>query len=120
MIVFVYSADGLVVSVGTSGIGGLTADLSGQWHHAAFVFPSGSTRLDEFVIYIDGEPITMQVFFGSGATLINTTDSPLLLNMSGDGFYNNCEIDEVAVYGTALSSQRVKEHYDTAKGRVGQ
>jgi hypothetical protein len=120
MLTFVYSSGGLLVSVGTNGFGGTTANLTDQWHHAVFVFPAGASRLDEFAIYVDGAPITMQLFFGSGATVINTNDSPLWINQSDTGTFNNCEIDEVAVYDTALSAQRIKEHYDAAVGQVGQ
>lgn len=91
------------------GVQGLS--LSGQWHHAALVFPSGATRCDEFLFYLDGQQLSPGVIFGSGSASISTSDSGLLINKLAGGGANDCDFDEVAIYGSALSSQRILDHY---------
>lgn len=98
------------------GVRGLT--LAGGWHHIALVFPAGATRCDEFILYLDAEPLNATVLSGSGGTLINTQDSALRINPLAGGYANDCDYAEVAVYATALSAQRIREHY-TAGALVG-
>lgn len=100
-------------------VGVSNLNFADEWHHAAFVFPDGATRCDEFVIYLDGVLFVPGVIFGDGATLINTTDSALNINMLLVNLFNNGLVDEFAIYGTALTAQRIKEHYDSALGRLG-
>lgn len=97
------------VANGYFGVQGLS--LAGQWHHAALVFPDGATRLDEFLFYLDGQPLSPVVLSGSAALAINTADSELLVNQLAGTTANDCDYDEVAVYGKALPSQRILDHY---------
>jgi len=113
---YFYSTTSIMVSIGASAFGTLASSTLNQWHHIAVVFPVGATRLDEFLIYRNGIPVSAQTIFGLGSTLVNTLDSALHINMDeSDGFYN-CDIDELAVFGTALSPARIKAHYDSAVG----
>ncbi len=91
------------------GVQGLT--LSGQWHHAVLVYPSSATRCDEFLIYLDGQKLSPIVISGTGTTLINTADSALSINQTSGGTTNDCEFDEVAIYNSALTDQRILDHY---------
>lgn len=108
---FIYTAGELSVAVNNCRFGIQGLALAGQWHHAALIFPSGATRCDEFLIYLDGQRLTPSVIGGTGSTLINTADSALMINQSSSGVSNDCEFDEVAIYGSALSDQRILDHY---------
>jgi len=116
---YIYSSTILLAAAGLSGFGATVSIANNQWHHTALVFPAGATRLDEFLIYRNGAPVSTQVFFGSGSILINTSDSVLHINLDESNNYYNCDIDELAIYGTALSAQRIKAHYDSAVGLLG-
>ena len=48
---------------------------------------------------------------GVGSTVINTADTALRLNQLSSGVSNDCAFDEIAIYGSALSAQRVLDHY---------
>lgn len=110
-VLFSYTHNELSVSVSNCRFGVQGLSLSGRWHHAALVFPSGATRCDEFLIYLDGQRLTPSVISGSGATPINTVDTALMINQLSSGTSNDCEFDEVAIYGSALSDQRIFDHY---------
>jgi Concanavalin A-like lectin/glucanases superfamily len=107
----IYTASEISVAVSECRFGIQGLSLAGQWHHAAWVLPDGATRCDEFVIYLDGQPVLASVLYGSGATQVNTADSTLKINQYVSGIANNCDFDEIAIYGGALSSQRILDHY---------
>jgi large repetitive protein len=110
-VLFNYTHNELSVAVSNARFGIQGLSLADQWHHTALVFPSGATRCDEFLIYLDGQRLTPSVISGSGATLINTADTALMINQFSSGSANNCVFDEVAIYGGALSDQRILDHY---------
>ena len=91
---------------GVQGLG-----LSADWHHAALVFPVGATRCDEYLIYLDGVALSPTVISGSGAVLVDTSDSTLMVYQITTGAANNSAFDEVAIYGSALTGQRIADHY---------
>lgn len=77
------------------------------WHHVA-VTRSGNT----YTFYIDGASAGT----GTASTTINATNQVLSVGMErlpGFGDFNPLDgsIDEVAVYGTALSGARIATHY---------
>jgi len=108
---FSYSSLDLSVSVSNCWFGLFGLSLTYQWHHAVLVFPSGATRCDEFLLYLDGQRQSSVVISGVGSTAINTADTPLNINQLVSGSYNDCEFDEIAIYNSALSDQRVLDHY---------
>lgn len=110
-VAFIYMRDNVSVFVINClyGVAGLS--LSDQWCHAALVFPVGATRSDEFLIYLNGQQQSPSVLFGDGTTAVNTSDSGLFINMQDGGDANDCDFDEVAIYGSALSAQRILAHY---------
>ena len=113
-----YSDATVLVAVGPSAFGTITPSQAGTWHHVACVFPHPATNLNEFLIYLNGSQMTCQTIYGTGETAINTSDSPLYINTDEAGNYYNCDIDEVAVYAHALTSERVLSHYNAAIGEI--
>lgn len=76
----------------------------GQWHHAVGTYNNGTTNL-----YVDGALVGT----GSGnAGSQGTTVSIYVGSAGGDGEWYNGQLDEVAVYNTALSTARITAHYD--------
>lgn len=75
-----------------------------KWHHLAVTKNGPAVK-----IWLDGVDVTGPV---SNSTLINTS-VVLSIGASEAGLeeYFNGSLDEVAVYGTALSEARVKAHY---------
>ena len=62
-------------------------------------------------LYLDGVDVTGTV---RNATIANTT-APLLIGaVAGKGPFFNGTIDEVALYGFALSPEQVAQHYQAA------
>lgn len=108
---FSYTHSEISIAVSNCRFGVQSLSLSGQWHHTALVFPDGATRCDEFLIYLDGQRLSPSVIGGVGGTAINTTDSALLINQFSSSEFNNCAFGEVAIYGTALTDQRIDDHY---------
>jgi hypothetical protein len=105
-----------------------TDQTAPAWHHiAAVIDPSGapdtagSTDGTQVDVYVDGGIVFDRGFSGgtwpsapSGRVRVGTaavTAGPAPSTWSGD-------IDEVAVYGTALSASTIKSHFDVAKGTV--
>ena len=82
--------------------------MDGRWHHVALTFDGTTARL-----YFDGDQQSSATPTGSLAALTSTAlrfgDSPV-----GDRFVG--DLDEVAIYDHALSSQEVKSHFDAAQG----
>jgi hypothetical protein len=80
---------------------------TGSWRHVVLVGESGNTR-----VYENG------VLLGTADTTVfaNITSSSNMRIGSGylGGRFFNGRIDEVAIYGTALSGQQVLDHYNAA------
>jgi hypothetical protein len=89
--------------------------LSG-WHYAAVVLPDGATRSDEWVLYLDGDPLTGLTTLAGGTSSIDTTDfNPSIGTASNnDTIWYSGLIDEIAVYDAALSSADIQAHFDAA------
>jgi hypothetical protein len=77
----------------------------GQWHHLA-----GTLRKGVFCrLYVDGQVVAVSTSF-SGDT--SDGSSPLYFGRRGDGQYFDGSVDEVAVYGRALSGSEVSAIYN--------
>jgi hypothetical protein len=74
----------------------------GEWQCVAVVFEAGGNC----VFYVNGKQVSSVAASG-----INTTYSSLLLGNNQWNQYFNGSIDEVAVFNTALSAQRIEEFY---------
>lgn len=76
---------------------------AGQWSHVVGIYDGAMLRL-----FINGVQVASRAFSQS----INHSLQPLGIG-SGQGNYPwRGSLDEVAVYGTALSPERIKAHYD--------
>jgi hypothetical protein len=86
------------------------ASLSdGAWHHLVVTYDGAQIRA-----FVDGSAV------GAGqaptGTLATTLDSNgLRVGSDGAGFFKG-SLDEVAVYGTALSSSRIAAHFHAGRG----
>jgi hypothetical protein len=99
----------LVLRSGTSTIAASTTaltDTSG-WHYVAATKSGATVRL-----YLDGANVTGTV---TNVTLANST-SPLAIGQTGNGSYFKGQLDEIALYGTALSAAQTANHH--ALGRA--
>ena len=80
--------------------------LDSNWHYLAATYDNATAR-----IYVDG---TLRA--STSSTVALTANSlPLNIGRSNTNtFFYTGSIDEVAVYGTALSGGRIQAHYDAA------
>ena len=111
---FSYLVDEVSVAVGNCRWGVQGLSLADEWHHFVLVFPVGATQCDAFQFYIDGQFTSASVLVGQGSTVINTNDTALMINQFEPGTPNDCSFGEVAIYGSALSAQRILEHFQAA------
>ena len=99
---------------------GDTVDVNdGDWHHLVFVRASGV-----FTLYVDGsgEAITTDDSSGtlSSGFMSDTGDINIgHLALSTNAFDFTGYIDEVAIYGKALTSTEISSHYTTGGGSTG-
>lgn len=81
----------------------------GAWHHVALVYggTGGAT------LYVDGvvDPLST---YHNGLTGSTTTGAPLRLGARNTAYWFNGTLDEVAVYPSALSADRVAAHVAAA------
>ena len=78
----------------------------GLWHHIVAVKNGTAVAL-----YIDGVNVTGTV---TNQTLTNATSSTLRLGTDST-LYLNGSLDEVAIYNTALSPQRIAAHFTAGR-----
>ena len=98
--------------LGTHSWGGAAGERStgitiadGRWHHVAMTFRSGVAN--GTVIYLDGRPVLTTTI-----TVANQTQRLVIgAGSTGLGQALNGAIDEVAVYPTVLSPQRIAAHH---------
>jgi PKD repeat protein len=84
---------------------------AGAWHHYALVFDSTAPAASEVTPYVDGQKVSFQQE-GAGAGAGAFANSTLyLMSRAGTSLFGNGSLDELAVYGGALSSSRVQEHF---------
>jgi hypothetical protein len=80
-----------------------------NWHHILITY-NGSSNVSGIKIYIDGVSDTVT----TSGTLSATTLSSAPFNIgakNSDSLFANAEIDEVAVFNTALTAQDVQSIY---------
>ena len=88
--------------------GGSSAD--GGWHHLVVTY-DGTTGV---MVYIDGSAVgTAQATSGSLATVLDS--SGFEVGTAGTGFFTG-SLDEAAIYGSALTSGEVGNHYHAGAG----
>ncbi len=98
-------------SSNTSSIGGTTGITDGLWHHVVATYDAGGGTIN---LYIDG--VLNASAGGVAADAFGTNARPFALA----NHFNralDAGLDEVAIYGTALSASRVSDHF-VASGLV--
>jgi len=91
-----------------SGISGNTLIADGNWHHIAVVRDHNT---DENYLYIDGQLDGQFSFNFTGSfSAVNTPINVGYLNLSPFYYYTG-DLDELAVYNSALSANDVQRHY---------
>ena len=81
----------------------------GQWHQIVVVF----ARATGITIYVDGNSSR----FTSGATTATVSNTgPFQIGTRVDYAYFNGDIDELSVFGRALSAQQVQAHFEKGTG----
>jgi hypothetical protein len=94
-------------STGTKAVASAAGVLTTNWTHVVGVVDETSV-----LIYVNGQLSGTAAWSG---TLTPVTSKPLTLGVRYDaGFPLDGSMDEVAVYGTALSANTIKAHYDAA------
>jgi hypothetical protein len=81
---------------------------NGKWHHVVVVF----ARASGITVYVDRNNVRQTGGVASG----NVSNTAAFLVGGAAGTYRSFkgDVDEVAVYGAALSATRVQAHYDRA------
>jgi PKD repeat protein len=84
---------------------------AGQWHHYAFVLDTNAPAAQEITPYVDGKAIAYtKLDSGSGAgSFANSTLN--LMSRAGSSLFGTGELDEVSVFGSALSATTVEDNF---------
>jgi PKD repeat protein len=88
-----------------------TRPSSGVWHHYAIVLNSAAAAAQQIVVYVDGQAVA--VAKGSSGTGAGNFASSTLNFMSrnGSSLFGAGSLDEVAIYGQALTAAQVSQHF---------
>ena len=79
----------------------------GTWHHLALTAKNGGS----LSLYVDGA-LECSAPVPAGPITLNTTTAGILLRATLGSEYAG-DLDEVAVYGSALPASTMQEHYST-------
>jgi PKD repeat protein len=84
---------------------------AGQWHHYAFVLDTAAPASQQVIPYVDGQPVAYtKVESGTGAPAF--ADSSLyFMSRAAAGLYGAGDLDEVALFGRALSPAEVASQF---------
>jgi Concanavalin A-like lectin/glucanases superfamily/PKD domain len=86
---------------------------AGQWHHYAFVLDSTAPAANQVTPYVDGQPVTYaKGSSGTGTVFANSTLS--FMSRNGASLFGAGDLDELAIYGSALSPAAIAEHFAAA------
>jgi YD repeat-containing protein len=87
---------------------------AGAWHHYAFVFDTSAAAAQQITPYVDGQPVAYtKLDSGTGAG--NFENSTLyMMSRAGQSLFGAGDLDEVAVYNTALNPATVEEHFESS------
>ena len=85
---------------------------AGAWHHYAFVLDTQAPAAQQVVPYVDGGPVAYtKVESGTGAEPF--ADATLwMMSRAGSGLFGAGDLDEVALFGRALSATEVANQFD--------
>ncbi|HEY6760284.1 MAG TPA: PKD domain-containing protein [Baekduia sp.] len=90
-----------------------TRPSAGAWHHYAFVLDATAAAASQITPYVDGSPVTYTKT-ASGTGMGNFANALLHFMSRNDTTLNGAgTLDEVAIYGRALTAAAIKEHYQS-------
>lgn len=110
---YAYSSGAAGFSVWQPGGAGYSGDLTGgaiplnTWTHVVGVLKKGQFAR----LYVNGSQVAQVTTFAGDTA---NSASPLTIAARGDGQNLNGTVDEVALYGAALSPTRIAQHYQAA------
>jgi YD repeat-containing protein len=84
---------------------------AGQWHHYAFVLDANAPAAQQITPYVDGKAVAYtKLDSGTGAgSFANSTLN--LMSRAGSSLFGTGELDEVSVFGSALSAATVENNF---------
>ena len=84
-----------------------------QWYHVVATYNGvgGTNAQDGIKIYVDGVEITGTTDSNGSYTAMNNTTAPVYIGRIGSS-YANGKLDEVAIFNTALSSEKITQIYN--------
>lgn len=109
---FVYDGTGSPTFHGAGS--GSVADIQ-QFHHYVLTY---DYAIDQAVFYIDGQAVSTTPNVLGGLTRVGDPNIPDISvwigrdQFTGEARYGNAWVDEMAIYGTALSADRVQAHFN--------
>jgi PKD repeat protein len=84
---------------------------AGQWHHYAFVLDTNAPAAQQITPYVDGKAIAytkLDSGIGAGSFANSTLN---LMSRAGSSLFGTGELDEVSVFGSALSAATVESNF---------
>ncbi len=107
-----YGSFAVAIGIGSSrNVSILARPSAGAWHHYAFVLDTAAPASEQVVPYVDGSPVAYtKVESGTGASTFADANLYLMSRAAG-GLFGAGDLDEVALYGRALSASEVAGHY---------
>ena len=105
------------VSIGRGGsrnVAAFTRPSAGVWHYYAFVLDTTQPAATTITPFVDGQPVAYanQGYGGTGAG--NFANSTLnLMSRGGTTLFGNGTLDQLALYGGALTANQILDHYNS-------
>jgi PKD repeat protein len=107
-----YGSFAVAIGIGSSrNVSIFSRPSAGAWHHYAFVLDTAAPASEQVIPYVDGAPVAYtKVESGTGASAFADANLYLMSRAAG-GLFGAGDLDEVALYGRALSAGEVAGHY---------
>jgi PKD repeat protein len=88
-----------------------TRPSANVWHHYAIVMNTAAAAAQQILVYVDGAPVSI-VKGSSGTGAGNFANSTLnFMSRNGSSLFGAGALDEVAIYGQALSAAQISQHF---------
>jgi PKD repeat protein len=107
-----YSSFAVGIGMGSSrNVSIFARPTAGEWHHYAFVLDTAAPASEQVIPYVDGQPVSYtKVESGTGASPF--ADANLyFMSRAGSGLFGAGGLDEVALYGRALSAAEIANQF---------
>ena len=90
------------------------------WNYLCAVYPSGSTTVGSFILYVNGSLKSSSAF--NGATTFNTTNQSAIIATvpaaPGSNMFTG-NIAQVSIYNRALTAAEIQQNFNALRGRFG-